>query len=97
MPFKKGESGNPCGRKKGSKNKFTVDVQQTAFEIFEALGGVKGATEYFEKNSQTKGQFYNIFYKMLPSSITGKQGEDGEFKPLEVIIVNNGNQPDNTP
>jgi hypothetical protein len=85
------------GRKKGSKNKLSIDVQQTAFEIFEALGGVKEATEYFKKNIQTKGQFYNIFYKMLPSSITGTQGADGEFKPLEVKIVSNGNQPDNTP
>ncbi len=91
--YKKGKE-KTGGRKKGTKNKFSVDVQQTAFDIFKNLGGVKGATEYFMKNNQTKGQFYNIFYKMLPSSITGPQGEDGEFKPLEVIIVDNGDNPD---
>lgn len=83
------------GRKKGVKNKLSIDVQQAAFEIFEGLGGVEAAKKYFETNNQTKGQFYNIFYKMLPSSITGGQGEDGEFKPLEVKIISNGNEPDN--
>jgi len=45
------------GRKKGAKNKLTIDVQQTAFEIFEKLGGVEGAFEYFESRKQTRGQF----------------------------------------
>lgn len=33
---------------------------------------------------------------MFPSSITGPIDKDGKFKPLEVRIVSNGNQPDNT-
>ena len=87
--FKKGHP-KKGGRKKGIKNKFTVDVQQTAFEIFKNLGGIKGATEYFKSNKQTKGQFYNIFYKMLPTSLTGGQDEKGKFKALEVIISRDG-------
>ena len=65
--FKKGNLGKP----KGAKNKLTIDVQQTAFEIFEKLGDVEGAVEYFESNKQTKGQFYHLFFnKMLPTNIT---------------------------
>ena len=60
------------GRKKGTVNKLTIDVQQTAFEIFEKLGGIEGACKYFESSKQAKGQFYNIFYKMLPSNIAMK-------------------------
>ena len=85
------------GRKKGTKNKFTVDVQQTAFEIFKNLGGIKGATEYFKSNRQTTGQFYTIFYKMLPSRLVGGQDDKGDFHPLEVRIIDNGDKPDNTP
>ena len=33
MPFKKGQSGNPSGRKKGSKNKTTEQIR----EAFQAL------------------------------------------------------------
>jgi len=66
--FKEGHK-KKGGRKKGVKNKFTIDVRQTAFDIFKNLGGVKGATEYFESNKQTRGQFYNIFYKMLPTNV----------------------------
>ena len=96
MAFKKGdEKPLNSGRKKGVKNKLTIDVQQTAFDIFKNLGGVKGATEYFESNKQTRGQFYNIFYKMLPTSLVGEQDDKGEFKPLKVIVSKDGNKPDN--
>lgn len=64
--FKKGNLGKP----KGTKNKLTIDVQQTAFEIFEKLGDVEGAVEYFKSNKQTRGQFYHLFFnKMLPSNM----------------------------
>ena len=92
MPFKKGEP-RPinAGRKKGSKNKLTIDVQHTAFEIFESLGGVKGAAAYFNTNRQTKGQFYNIFYKMLPSSMDIEhstiEADDREFQ-VTIVHVN---------
>ena len=92
MPFKKGEP-RPinAGRKKGSKNKLTIDVQLTAFEIFESLGGVEGAATYFNTNRQTKGQFYNIFYKMLPSSMDIEhstiEADDREFQ-VTIVHVN---------
>jgi len=92
MPTPKFEKGRKKtgGRKPGVQNKLSIDVQKTAFEIFNALGGVGGATEYFKKNSQTKGQFYNIFYKMLPTNVVASGeilaklrfdfGENGECK-----------------
>lgn len=90
MPFKPGDQKPPnSGREKGVKNKLTIDVQQTAFEIFDKLGGIEGACEYFESSKQTRGQFYNIFYKMLPSNVT--VGGDRE-NPLPIrLIIENGN------
>ena len=79
IKFKKGDPKPPnSGRKKGVKNKLTIDVQQTAFEIFEKLGGIEGACKYFESSKQAKGQFYNIFYKMLPSNVDVKHGGEIE-------------------
>ena len=92
MPFKKGESRpKNAGRKKGTKNKLTIDVQQTAFKIFEKLGGITGAVKYFNSNRQTRGQFYNIFYKMLPSNMDIEhsmvEADDREFQ-VTIVHVN---------
>ena len=86
--FKEGHPKLPnSGRKMGGKNKLTIDVQQTAFEIFEKLGGIEGACKYFESSKQTKGQFYNIFYKMLPSNIAVGGSKDNPL-PIRLIIEN---------
>ena len=92
MPFNKGDpKPKNSGRKKGSKNKLTIDVQQTAFEIFNKLGGIEGAASYFNTNRQTKGQFYNIFYKQLPSSMDIEhstiEADDREFQ-VTIVHVN---------
>ena len=86
MPFKSGnQKPSNSGRKKGAKNKLTIDVQQTAFEIFKNLGGMKGAVEYFKSSKQTKGQFYNIFYKMLPSNIAVGGSKDNPL-PIRLLL-----------
>jgi len=92
MPFNKGDpKPKNSGRKKGSKNKLTIDVQQTAFEIFNKLGGIEGAASYFNTNRQTKGQFYNIFYKQLPSNMDIEhstiEADDREFQ-VTIVHVN---------
>ncbi len=78
------------GRKKGTPNKLTVDVKQVAFDIFKELGGMNGAAEFFKKNSVTKAQFYNLFFKMLPSNLKVSQDDNFVFE-----ITYNGNNGNN--
>lgn len=78
------------GRKKGTPNKLTIDVKQVAFDVFEELGGMKGATIFFKKNNVTKAQFYNLFFKMLPSNLKVSQGDKFFFE-----LTYNGNNGNN--
>lgn len=101
-PFKRGNPGRP----KGTTNKFT-DLKKEFLAVFEKIEKeskkknqakkIDGLFEWATKNSRNQGLFYQMISKMLPSSLVGGQDEDGEFKPLEVRIIDNGNKPDNAP
>ena len=62
MAFKKGESGNPNGRKKGVKNKLT-EMKQIFPEVFERIGGIEAFSEWAEGNREI---FYKLFVQILP-------------------------------
>jgi len=103
--FKKGKE-KTGGRKKGVPNKLT-DLRKeflATFDKIERESKKKNRTkkvdslfEWATKNPRNQGMFYQMISKMLPSSLVGGQDEDGEFKPLEVRIIDNGNKPDNAP
>ncbi|MFH1954871.1 MAG: DUF5681 domain-containing protein [Pseudomonadota bacterium] len=60
--FKSGESGNPKGRPRGSKNKFST-IRQSFLEAFEDAGGTKELTGWAKDNRKA---FYTMIAKMLP-------------------------------
>lgn len=76
MPFKPGESGNPSGRPKGAKDKFT-DLKQAFLDVFEKIetegqeegGDIKSLFEWATKNDRNQGVFYQMISKMLPSNV----------------------------
>lgn len=81
------------GRPKGSENKFT-NLKNAFLEVFDRLDGVDGLEKWVRESKYNKRLFYQWITKMLPSSVVGKQDDDGEFEPLKVVISNNGNPPD---
>lgn len=73
--FKKGVSGNPKGREKGSTNKFT-DLKKAFLDVFEKIEKesekdekIKGLYAWATKNDKNQGAFYQMIAKMLPSSV----------------------------
>ena len=75
------------GRKKGSPNKFTMEIKSAIVEAFERKGGA----EYLMKVADEKPEvFCSLLGKVLPMQITGDGGG-----PL-IISWGDNNADDNT-
>lgn len=72
MPFKKGESGNPNGRAKGSKNKFTTLKEEflKTFHDEDGIDGARGMKKLIKDSTRNKFIFLQMCSKMLPSNVT---------------------------
>lgn len=72
MPYKKGESGNPNGRRKGSKNKFTNLKEEflKAFYDEDGIGGAEGIKKLLKSSARNKMAYLQLIAKMLPSNIS---------------------------
>ena len=78
MPFEKGKSGNPNGRPKGAKDKFT-NLKEEFLKTFhdeDGIDGAKGMKELIKGSTKYKFIFLQMISKMLPSNVT----VDGEMK-----------------
>ena len=83
MPFKKGASGNPIGRPKGSVSTTTKLIRE---HISQAIDGNK-IMEMLEK-IESPTEYINAITKLLPYSI-GKikaYEEIEEFEPIDIKI-----------
>jgi hypothetical protein len=64
-PWKKGESGNPRGRERGSRNRFTK-AKELWLDCFDALGGLDALTEWARENPS---DFYRLYIHLLPRDV----------------------------
>ena len=78
MPFKKGESGNPEGRPRGAKDKFTdlKDEFLKAFYDEDGIGGAVGIKELLRNSPRNKIVFLQMISKMLPSNVDVEHSGD---------------------
>lgn len=68
MSFKKGQSGNPKGKKKGQVSKFTSSFKEALRIAFDGIGGTKNLTAWARKNPT---EFYKIMARLIPVEVTG--------------------------
>jgi len=86
MPFKKGQSGNPNGRKPGQPNRFT-QLKEAFLDAFKQTGGVDGLVSWIKASPHNRGQFYVLITKLFPTEIE----HSGEIKLLKFDFGDNGN------
>ena len=64
------------GRKKGSKNKFTLSAKDAFAKAFDAAGGAAALSEWAVDN---RTEFYKLYAKLIPTEVSGVDG-----KPIAV-------------
>lgn len=88
MAFKKGQSGNPSGRKPGSENKLTTAAKSAIETAAEGLGGATRLMEWAKSDPLNERAFWTqIYTKLLPLQVTGNDGKD-LIPPAITFVVN---------
>ena len=80
--FQPGRSGNPSGRRRGSRNKITRDLKAVYMTVFEKMGGVQGLLDWARKNPDV---FYSQISKMLPKDLEIKTEHELQINIISAI------------
>lgn len=64
------------GRRKGSRNQFTVSAKQAFSAAFQETGGAEALAAWAGEN---RTEFYRLFARLIPTELSGPEGG-----PLEV-------------
>lgn len=88
MAFKKGQSGNPNGRKRGEPNKVTSAAKSAIELAAEGLGGFARLQAWAKEDPLNERAFWTqIYTKLLPLQVTGQDGKD-LIPPAITFVVN---------
>lgn len=79
MSFKKGQSGNPKGKKKGQVSKFTSSFKEALRIAFDGIGGTKNLTAWARENPT---EFYKIMARLIPVEVSGSISHTMEASEL---------------
>ncbi|GEM_PF-3080157 len=85
MPYSKGISGNPTGRKKGSKNLTTKQARELMNQIlFGELDNIREALS--EVRKADKGKYLDCLTKLFPFSLPKKTDLTSDNEPLSGLV-----------
>lgn len=82
MAFKKGQSGNPKGKKPGTLNKVTVALKDAILQAAENAGGEGGLVGYLQAQAGANpSAFMALVGKVLPMQVSGDKDN-----PVQAVI-----------
>ena len=85
MGQKKGQTGNPEGRPKGSKNRTTKEAKQLLEQIL--LGQVDNIQAALNKLQKDPARFLDACAKMFTYVLPKKSDITSDDKPLKVVKI----------
>lgn len=92
MPFKKGQSGNPKGRKKGTPNKTTEEIRQAFQMLIESsLPDIQKWLQQVAKDNPEKAlQIVEKYSDFILPKLQRTELSGGDDKPLSKVVFNFG-------
>lgn len=92
MPFKPGESGNPAGRKRGSRNKLNATSKRKLAAFFESQ--IDNLPMWFEQISDPRDKV-SLLIKIAPYVVAkvkpeGNDDQDREDRPVSKLRLSDG-------
>lgn len=89
MGLKKGQTNNPNGRPKGSKNVFTKSIKDLFLDVFHELQ-LDDKAKLLNWAKENPTEFYRLISKMLPKEVEINENENGligkGFLPVDLKI-----------
>ena len=98
MVFKPGQSGNPKGKPKGTRNKATVQLKEAILGALEAAGGPEGSVGYLTRLAiENSSAFASLLGRVLPSTLAADESSGNVKIQFERVIVypDNGREVEN--
>jgi len=92
MPFQKGQSGNPKGKRKGEVCKFTT-LKATFLNAFARSGGEDALVEWIKASNHNRATFYHWITRMLPADVNVSGENGGPIKATLTIEIVDPLQP----
>ena len=87
--FKPGQSGNPAGRPKGSRNKLTdafiAALNETFCETVAESGKPAGIESLRKLRDEQPSQYHNVIGRLMPK-LMELSGPDGESIPISGTV-----------
>ena len=92
MPFKKGQSGNPKGRKKGTPNKTTEEIREAFQMLIESsLPDIQKWLKQVAANNPEKAlQIVEKYSDFILPKLQRTELSGGNDKPLSKVVFNFG-------
>lgn len=87
MAFKKGTTGNPNGRPKGSPNKTTKALKEM---ILGALDQAGGESYLLQQARENPNAFLTLVGKVLPTTLAGDPNNPVTVTTIKRVIVKPG-------
>jgi hypothetical protein len=94
MPFKKGQSGNPKGRKKGTKNKTTEEIREAFKQLIESsLPDIqKWLQQVAADNPKEALKIVEAYSDFILPKLQRTELSGGEDKPLTKVVFDFGTE-----